>query len=216
MKKYIIELQDEGQDLCELTCLGSGDFLYISNISAACSDAVRNLYLGKWIDQKEFTPGIHFAVVDPAKGYTGFECIYPFKGIREGELRILELTITKQWYDLISSGVKKEEYREIKRYWLNRLFEPLAPNYKRLPEFAVGPSLDSAQYSTIPAYTKVRQFDAIRFTNGYGGDRPSFLIECKGIKVGTGRKEWGAPDERVFILELGRILERRKTQSTNN
>ena len=112
---------------------------------------------------------------------------------------------------MISSGVKKEEYREIKRYWLNRLFEPLAPNYKRLPEFAVGPSLDSTQYSAIPAYTKARQFDAIRFTNGYGGNRPSLLIEYKGIKIGTGRKEWGAPSERVFILELGRILERRKS-----
>lgn len=213
MKKYLIELQDEGQDLCELTCLGSGDFLYISDISSACCNAIRDLYIGKWIDRKELSPGIgiHFAVVDPANGYTGFECIYPFKEIREGELRILELTVTKQWFEMISSGVKKEEYREIKRYWLNRLFEPLAPNYKRLPEFAVGPSLDSTQYSAIPAYTKARQFDAIRFTNGYGGNRPSLLIEYKGIKIGTGRKEWGAPSERVFILELGRILERRKS-----
>lgn len=211
MKKYIIELQDEGQDLCELTGLGSGDFLYISDISSACCNAIRDLYIGKWIDRKEFSPGIHFAVVDPANGYTGFECIYPFKEIREEELQILELTVTKQWYDIISSGIKKEEYREIKQYWLNRLFEPLAKKYKRLPDFAIGPSLDSTQYSTIPAYTKARHFDAIRFTNGYGGNRPSFLIEYKGVKVGTGRKEWGSPDERVFILELGRILERRRS-----
>lgn len=211
MKKYIIDLQDDGQDLCELTCLGSGDFLYISDISSACCNAIRNLYIGKWIDRKEFVPGEKFAIVDPGSGYTGFDCIYPFKGIREEKLHILNLTVTKQWYEMISAGIKKEEYREIKKYWLNRLFEPLAKDYKHLPDFAVGPSLESTQYSTIPAYTKVRQFDAIRFTNGYGGNRPSFLIECKGIKTGSGRKKWGAPDKRVFILELGRILERKKS-----
>lgn len=209
MKKYIIDLLDEGQDLCELTCLGSGDFLQIVDISAACCDALRKLYIDKWIDRKEFSPDQHFAIVDPKQGYTGFECIYPFKAIKENELRILELTVTKQWYDMISSGLKKEEYREIKRYWLSRLFEPLAPNYKRLPEFAVGPSLDSTRTQKIPAFTKAREFDAIRFTNGYGKSRPSMLYECKGIEVGTGRKEWGAPEERVFIIKLGRILERK-------
>ena len=30
--------------------------------------------------------------------------------------RILHLTLKKQWFDMISEGVKKEEYREIKEY----------------------------------------------------------------------------------------------------
>jgi hypothetical protein len=211
MKKYLIELQDEGQDLCELTCLVSGDFLQIVGISVACCNAIRELYIDKWIYREELSPGQHFNIIDPKQSYTGFECIYPFKSIREEDLCILELTVTKQWYEMISSGIKKEEYREIKQYWLNRLFEPLAKKYRRLPDFAIGPSLNSTKYSTIPAYTKARHFDAIRFTNGYGGNRPSFLIEYKGVKVGTGRKEWGTPDERVFILELGRMLERKKS-----
>jgi len=29
----------------------------------------------------------------------------------------LHLTLTKNWFDLILSGEKKEEYREIKPYW---------------------------------------------------------------------------------------------------
>lgn len=209
MKKYIINLQDKGQDLCVLTCLGSGDFLQIVDISVACCNAIRKLYIDKWIDRKELSPGQHFNIVDPKQGYTGFECIYPFKSIKEKELRILELTLTKQWFDLISSGEKKEEYREIKKYWLNRLFSPLAKDYKHLPEFAVGPSLDSTNTQKIPAFTKAREFDAVRFTNGYGQSRPSMLYEYKGIEVGTGRKEWGAPEERVFIIKLGRVLERK-------
>ena len=33
----------------------------------------------------------------------------------------LHLTLKKQWFDMIASGVKKEEYREIKPYWNKRL-----------------------------------------------------------------------------------------------
>jgi hypothetical protein len=34
---------------------------------------------------------------------------------------ILHLVLKKKWYDMISSGEKKEEYREIKPYWIKRL-----------------------------------------------------------------------------------------------
>lgn len=37
------------------------------------------------------------------------------------EKKILYLTLKKQWYDLINQGIKKEEYREIKPYWVKRL-----------------------------------------------------------------------------------------------
>ena len=35
--------------------------------------------------------------------------------------KILHMTLTKQWFDMIASGEKKEEYREIKPYWITRL-----------------------------------------------------------------------------------------------
>lgn len=42
-------------------------------------------------------------------------------------MNVLHLTLKKKWFDLIASGVKKEEYRECKPYWqtrlLNRNFE---------------------------------------------------------------------------------------------
>ncbi|MBR9683567.1 ASCH domain-containing protein [Candidatus Woesearchaeota archaeon] len=37
--------------------------------------------------------------------------------------RILHLTLLKKWFDLIASGKKKVEYREIKPYWTKRLLE---------------------------------------------------------------------------------------------
>jgi len=36
-------------------------------------------------------------------------------------MKILQLTLKKKWFDLIKSGQKKEEYREIKPYWNVRL-----------------------------------------------------------------------------------------------
>ena len=37
-------------------------------------------------------------------------------------MKVLHLTLQKKWFDMIASGKKKEEYREIKRYWEIRLF----------------------------------------------------------------------------------------------
>jgi len=37
------------------------------------------------------------------------------------EMKILHLTLKKKWFDMILSGEKTEEYREIKPYWNKRL-----------------------------------------------------------------------------------------------
>jgi ASC-1-like (ASCH) protein len=36
-------------------------------------------------------------------------------------MKILYLTLKKKWFDLIKSGKKKSEFREIKPYWKTRL-----------------------------------------------------------------------------------------------
>lgn len=36
-------------------------------------------------------------------------------------MKILHLTLKKKWFDMIASGEKTEEYREIKPYWNKRL-----------------------------------------------------------------------------------------------
>ena len=36
-------------------------------------------------------------------------------------MKILHLPLKAQWYEMIESGVKTEEYREIKPYWVQRL-----------------------------------------------------------------------------------------------
>ena len=36
------------------------------------------------------------------------------------EKKVLTLTVSKQWFDMISAGEKTEEYREIKPYWIKQ------------------------------------------------------------------------------------------------
>ena len=84
-------------------------------------------------------------------------------------MKILHLPLLAQWYDMIESGEKMEEYRENKPYWQKRLL--------------------SCKY------------DAVLFRYGYTPRTMTFWI--KGIRLGIGKKEWGAGDDEVFIIELG-------------
>ena len=34
-------------------------------------------------------------------------------------MKILDLPLKAKWYEMIESGNKKEEYREIKKYWIS-------------------------------------------------------------------------------------------------
>lgn len=37
--------------------------------------------------------------------------------------KVLHLTLKRKWFDMIASGEKREEYREMKKYWNDRLMK---------------------------------------------------------------------------------------------
>lgn len=107
-------------------------------------------------------------------------------------MRILHLTLKKKWFDMIASGEKKEEYREIKPYWISRLCA-----WKN-------------------AYDPCRDFTAIQFKNGYSKDAPTLLFESAGIEIATGNPEWGAePGKEYFVIRLGAKMPNRNTNRTS-
>lgn len=112
--------------------------------------------------------------------------------------KILKLTLKKKWFDMILSGEKKEEYREIKEYWSKRLVSTSysAVTFKGVMELALPNDF-------------FKHFTHIEFTNGYGANMPRILIECKGIKKGYGETKWGAVEDiEYFIIKLGNIIEK--------
>jgi len=106
------------------------------------------------------------------------------------EPEYLILPIKKKWFDMILSGEKKEEYREIKPYWEKRFKKHFNWNFGEDEIF-------EWHFSNKP--------QKIKFQNGYGKDVPSFVAECT-IRIGTGREEWGAEKEvEYYILEIREI-----------
>lgn len=97
-------------------------------------------------------------------------------------MKVLHLVLKRKWFDMIASGEKKEEYREHKMYWKKRLVK------------------DGYWHSQV-----CKDFDIVRFRNGYAKDAPIMDVECLGISVeDEGKKEWGF-EYRCFVIKLGRI-----------
>jgi hypothetical protein len=98
-------------------------------------------------------------------------------------MKTLNITLKKKWFDMIASGEKKEEYREIKPYWQSRLC------------------------CGFPTLYSAKDFDIVSANNGYAKDCPNIKWEHKGTRIGEGKQEWGAvPGVKYFILDIGDIL----------
>ena len=96
---------------------------------------------------------------------------------------MLTLPIKKKWFDMILSGEKKEEYREIKPYYTTR-FQHLW------------------QGSLIGGKAERK----ITFRNGYSSNSPSFVASCT-MHVGTGNPEWGAePNKKYYVLKILEVI----------
>jgi len=102
---------------------------------------------------------------------------------------MLTLPIKKKWFDMIKSGEKKEEYREIKPYYTTRFTRNL-------------PTLD---YTIIGTHSKGKTLLSsfpIILRNGYSKNSPS--IKCNVVlEVNYGVEEWGAePNKLYYVLKI--------------
>lgn len=113
------------------------------------------------------------------------------------QARILYLTLKGRWFDMILSGEKREEYRDLKVYWANRLCSNIRCD-------SVGGWLHN-----IDSSVSFINFDAVRFARGghFHPSIPQMTVECKGIGIGKGKQEWGATGDEYFVIKLGNILQ---------
>lgn len=116
---------------------------------------------------------------------------------------VLKLTVTKQWFDLIKSGEKTEEYREIKPYWWTRLVQ-CGEIYKM-------DSYDEKASELLPIsewkMLMAKKYTHVEFKNGYSKDAPTIINECKGISVGNPTQHGSQLfDKDVFIISLGAVV----------
>lgn len=110
-------------------------------------------------------------------------------------MKLLHLPLKAEWYRMIESGVKTEEYRSEKPYWRKRLM--------RCAKFFDWCN-DGGSCQTCSAYKKNQFRDYTHVCFRYGYTSRTMTFEIKDITIGMGKYEWGAPTERnVFIIKLG-------------
>lgn len=116
---------------------------------------------------------------------------------------MLILPIKKKWFDMILSGEKKEEYRDIKEYYETR-FQNL---FGALTVHSVSAFSDNEEYTLLQGEFVIKQIrkDSIQeiiFRNGYSKDSKAIKARCR-LRIGKGRPEWGAePDKQYYVLEI--------------
>lgn len=110
---------------------------------------------------------------------------------------MLVLPIKRKWFDMILSGEKKEEYREIKPYYDSRFKDFIA----NLGNYKIFPLKGGMGFLYTEPITVI-------FRNGYSKNSPS--IKCKvRIKKGPGLPEWGAePGKVYYVLEILKVEEK--------
>ena len=97
-------------------------------------------------------------------------------------MKTLKLVLKRKWFDMIASGEKKEEYRELTKYWQSRLWE----------------------YSRCSDACWAKEYDAVTFFLGYAKNRPSMTFRWLGTDIEQGKPEWGAePGKCYFVIKLG-------------
>jgi hypothetical protein len=115
------------------------------------------------------------------------------------------LPIKKQWFDMIASGEKKEEYREIKPYYTSRIAKIWCNNYH------CGEYYKREEIKFIEFFKMKGQMDfgVVIFRNGYSAKSRRIVTNCS-LRIGTGNTEWGAEAEKeyyVFSIEKYNIIE---------
>ena len=128
------------------------------------------------------------------------------------EKKVLTLTVSKQWFDMIADERKDEEYREIKPYWAKRLLlvrseleEPFSKLDKDLSEKWDSISPEMAKYCFNSPYYKTVSFTHVLFINGYRDDSPRIEKEIESITIGKPKKglcpdKW--LDTEFFIIKF--------------
>lgn len=119
--------------------------------------------------------------------------------LKRCECSVLPLVLKGRWFDMIATGQKREEYRELSDYWKTRIV-----NWMK-----------SAEASGLPC--------VIEFRRGYAAraQRTAFLLDGVPkvrLKFRFLHPDWGEPQGEHYVLTLGErvVLEGGETTKQRN
>ena len=125
---------------------------------------------------------------------------------KENGKKVLTLTVSKQWFDMIVACEKTEEYREIKPYWVARLFQNNSNivNVRNL-SLALAGRTDLLKKYIDAQRIVLKQYTHVLFINGYRKDSPRIEKKIESIAIGKPKKglcpdKW--LDTEFFVIKF--------------
>lgn len=158
------------------------------NDDADWEQLVANGYAEKEVDKGGY---VYYGVTEK-----GFEYLSKVNGFKVG-IPSLELVLKPEWYDMIESGEKPEEYREITPHWRVRICRDAHSCQMREVCKA---NIYCHYEGGVPMKRTV-----VTFHRAYTKTVMKFEIEK--VVVGFGREEWGAkPGVKYYVIKLGKRI----------
>lgn len=128
------------------------------------------------------------------------------KYLSEAKKKVLTLAVSKEWFDMIVSGEKNEEYRVIKDFWMSRLLlikDEKFKDFDKYDKLHIGKTFEMLiDINTIKeklnnGTMKFVPFTHVLFINGYRKD--SLRIEKKIESITIGKPKKGlCPDKWLY------------------
>lgn len=117
---------------------------------------------------------------------------------------VLTLTVSKQWFDMILSGEKTEEYRVIKEYWVKRIIDVRKLHRGTAYILRCLKNNDPILKNDIILQLGI-PYTHVLFINGYRKDSPRIEKEIESITIGKPKKglcpgKW--LDHDFFIIKF--------------
>ena len=184
------------------------------------SEALRRMKEGKKVRRviwEECGAYIHIVSVTIVAVCDGkfFPCVFKdsedilatdWEEVERMKKKVLTLTVSKQWFDMIADGRKDEEYREIKPYWVARLFH----NNSNIVDVRYLASALAGRTDLLKKYIDaqrivLKQYTHVLFINGYRKDSPRIEKEIESIIIGKPKKglcpdKW--LDTEFFVIKF--------------
>lgn len=119
------------------------------------------------------------------------------KYLSEAKKKVLTLAVSKEWFDMIVSGEKNEEYRVIKDFWMSRLLlikDEKFKDFDKYDKLHIGKTFEMLiDINTIKeklnnGTMKFVPFTHVLFKNGYYDDSPKVEKEIESFTIGKPKK----------------------------
>ena len=128
--------------------------------------------------------------------------------------KVLTLTVSKKWFDMIVAGEKTEEYRIIKDFWMSRLLlikDEECKDSDKFKKLHIGKNeeiiidTDIIKKKLNNGTMKFVPFTHVLFKNGYYDDSPRIEKEIESITI-CKPKKWLCQDKwldtEFFIIKF--------------